>query len=219
MSFVFFLLVSCQEEESTTPDRTIPTEHIVPAVSENKAIAPQKPEPLVFSPIDPEEPLMLSIDTSKVNVKIAQVFHSEEGQASLFQPLQQLLSGSVDIEVSAPVRPGTEKPLIALRLSRDQFLTIADVQSGLISTSKIIGAFDALNAYRMHGGNYADLRIFHFWLAIDVGECRIYPSHQDAFVPITELDLCVEIGKEKQCGSKQPAGMMVIPKSCIHPNL
>lgn len=215
MSMFFFLLLCCQEEEPSISEHPPSNEEEVPTPSVNKAMVPQKPEPLVFSPMSLGEPLELAISTAKVNAKIAQAFLSEDAQASLYNPLQQLLSGSAFIEVSAPVRPGTEKPLIALRVSRDQFLTIANVQAGLMSTSKVIRVFDALNAYRMHGGNNADLRIFHFWIALDVGECRIFPVHQDAFSPIKELDLCVEIRGEKRCANNQNAGMMLIPRRCI----
>ena len=213
MSILFFLLLSCQEKEK----HTIESSH----VSEKKekstpiVIPPQSSEPLVFSPIDLEDPLVLSIDTSKVNTKISQAFLSDEAQNALANPLQKFVSGSVLIEVSAPVRPGTDKPKIVGRLSRDQFLSLASIQSGIVDTSRLIGVFDALNQYRLHGGNHADLRIFHFWIALDVGPCRFFPEHQDAFSPIESIDICVDVDGEKQCGKKQGRNQMIIPKSCI----
>ena len=102
-----------------------------------------------------------------------------------------------------------------MQLSRDQFLSLASLQSGLIETRPLISVLDALNEYRMHGGNNADLRIFHFWIALEVGSCRLFPENQDAFSPITALDVCVEVAGEKQCGKKQSGDLMIIPKSCI----
>ena len=212
MTLFFFLLFSCQEKETPTsqPPVTKKEEASIPV-----SIPAQESEPLVFSPIDLEEPLVLSIDTTKVNTKISQAFLSDEAQIALVKPLQKFVSGSVLIEVSAPVRPGTEKPKIVMQLSRDQFLSLASIQAGLIDTRAFVGVFQALNEYRMHGGNYADLRIFHFWIALDVGPCRLFPDHQDAFSPITTLDVCVEVDGEKQCGKKQEGNLMIIPKSCI----
>lgn len=215
MSIIFFLLFSCQEKETSKmqePARVVEEAH---KESIPVPIPPQESEPLVFSPIDPEEPLILSIDTRKVNVKISQAFLSQEAQSALATPLQKFLSGPVLIEVSAPIRPGTDKPKIVIRLSRDQFLSLASLQSGLIDTRVLIGVFQALNQYRLHGGNYSDLRIFHFQIALDVGPCRFFPAHQDAFSPIESLDVCVEVDGEKQCGKKLGGGQMIIPKSCI----
>ena len=213
MILIFFLLFSCQEKEIPTAENPQVTKE--EEKSKPVPIPPQESEPLVFSPINLDDPLVLSIDTTKVNTKISQAFLSDEAQKALADPLQKLVSGSVLIDVSAPVRPGADKPKIVMQLSRDQFLSLASLQSGLIDTRPLVSVFDALNAYRMHGGNNADLRIFHFWIALDVGSCRLFPEHQDAFSPITALDICVEVSGEKQCGKKQGGNLMIIPKSCI----
>lgn len=215
MSIIFFLLFACQEKEMSKIEDSTPVVEKKEKKPDVVPIISQESEPLVFSPMDLEEPLILSIDTTKVNTKISQAFLSQEAQNALATPLQKLLSGSVSIEVSAPVRPGTDKPRIVGRISRDQFLSIAAIQSGLVDTQKIIGVFQALNQYRLHGGNHSDLRIFHFWIALDVGPCRFFPEHQDAFSPIESLDVCVEVDGKKQCGTEQGGGFMIIPKSCI----
>ena len=214
MSFAFFLLFSCQEKEKP---KTEPVAVVEKDQKDSKPVSVpiQDPEPIVFSPIDLDEPLILSIDTSKVNSKISQAFLSEEAQMALATPLQALLSGPVAIEVSAPVRPGTTKPKIIGRISRDQFLSLVSIQSGLVRTQRLIRVFQALNEYRLHGGNHADLRIFHFWIGLDVGPCRFFPAHQDAFSPIESLDICVQLEGKKQCGKKQEEGLMIIPMSCI----
>ena len=171
MSLIFFLLFSCQEKETAaveSPPVIKQEEKSIPI-----PIPPQESEPLVFSPINLDDPLVLSIDTTKVNTKISQAFLSDEAQRALVGPLQKLVSGSVLIDVSAPIRPGTDKPKIVMQLSRDQFLSLASLQSGMIDTRPLVGVLDALNAYRMHGGNNADLRIFHFWIALDVGPLPI----------------------------------------------
>ena len=135
MIIIFFLLLSCQEKEAPKAKKSPVVEKIQKEPTP-VAISPQESEALVFSPIDLEDPLVLSIDTTKVNTKISQAFLSQEAQLSLATPLQKLLSGSVLIEVSAPVRPGTDKPRIVSRLSRDQFLSLASIQSGLIDTRR-----------------------------------------------------------------------------------
>lgn len=212
MSLTFFLFFACQEKEVVEEKISIATE---PKKIEVTSIVREKPEPLVYSPMDMSSPLVLSIDTSKVNSKISQAFLSEEAQRSLFDPLHKLVSGSVLIEVSAPIRPGTEKPKITIQLSRDQFLSLANIQSGLMDTQQFVQVFHALNQYRMHGGNNSDLRIFHFWLVLEVGKCHFFPEHQDAFSPINELDVCVDISGEKHCGKKQGEHSLIIPKNCI----
>ena len=169
-----------------------------------------------FAPAASPDPLFLSIDTSGVNRQIANSFVSEEMQASLLQPLDAILSGDVILRVSAPKELGKDKPVLALQLSPAQFLHIAPQKEGKVQTAGMLEVFKALNAYRNLGGNTADIRIFHFWIAIDVGGCRVYPAQQDAFVPITAVDNCVEEGGQKHCTDKLQNGLLSMPRVCLN---
>ena len=214
MIMLLSLFLACQERESTGVPDPPPVNHKQEVVPQGQ-ISPPKAEPVVFSPIDLDSPLVLSIDATTISPQLSHAFLSQEAQKSLSDPLIGVLSGDVSIRVSAPVRLGTEKPKIVMTLSQDQFLSLAPIQSGRVNTQKLINVFQALNDYRVYEGNNTDLRIFHFWIAIDVGVCRLFPAHQDAFSPIESLDVCVEVDGERLCGQKQEGNQMTIPRICI----
>ena len=184
-----FFLLSCLEQKKE------PTEKVTPVreeVRRDKKDPPKLPEqrmiPLVYSPMEPTDPISLTIDVRQINIEIASSFLTEEVQAALVHPLQP---------------------------TRDQFLSLVSIQEEKINTQGLLKVFRALNAYRSHAGNNSDLRIFHFWIAIDIGACRIFPKQQDAFTPITDLDACLEISGKKKCGTIEGDKFFNFPQSCL----
>lgn len=214
-----FTLLACQEQSPQNEQSNIvrmeteKKESLLPFFA--KSTETEDDFSVVFSPSVSTGPIFLSIDTSGINQQIANSFLFEEMRVALVEPLDKILSGDVVLRISAPQKLGTDKPVIALELSPTQFLQIAPQHNQAFQSAGIIEVFRALNAYRNIGGNTADIRIFHFWIAMDVGGCRLYPVQQDAFVPINAVDNCLEEQGKKNCLEKRNDGLIAIPRSCV----
>ena len=190
---LLWILLACTEKPTHSPKDTQNQSKTQKTIAEPEVVsAPEIP----FQPQKSSAPVIVQVDTSKVSLELGVAFQSQEAQELLQTSLDPVLSGDVSLFAMAPMRMGYDRPYILLKISRDQFLSIAPFQANQLSYRALIDIFRVLNTYRLHVANNADLRVFHFDLAVQVGSCRIFPDHQDSMKPITTVHTCLHRMKD-----------------------
>ena len=183
--WLYFVTLGCSEQISSSPQNKTKTHTVTKALPPIEAIPFQK--------VPSAEPLEVLVDASRVSAELSVMFNEEEALSILGLGLDTWLSGTVQVQIQAPYKVGDDRPYIKLLLTKDQFLSLVPFSNNSLSYQNLVQLFDALNRYKLYVANNGDLRVFHFDLGIQLGQCILLPEHQDSHVAITSVASCGKI--------------------------
>ena len=183
---LFFFFWGCFEAPPKRPEvRLVDTSSKVVTHKEDPVL-----DEITFERVLSSDPVEIEIDATRVSAELSVMFLESEAVEALKSGLDALLSGSVQIIAQAPEKVGRDRPYIKIVLSKGQFLSLAAFQNNKLATQGLVQLFTALNAYKLYVANHGDLRVFHFDLAVAIGQCLIFPEHQNSHVEIKTLAPC-----------------------------